>query len=90
MTDHFCLAENARISFEGQCNWCDAKAQPDSEQGNDVASLRLQLAEAHKRIAELEAAYLEQVDMTVSVRRSRCPECSQKQTVRDRFDAESA
>lgn len=86
MTEHFCPAENTRISFEGRCNWCDAQAEPGTEQQDDTQSLRLQLADAHKRIAELEAAYLEQVDLTVRIR----AELARQQDVRDRFDSESA
>ena len=56
----------------------------------EINRLQQQLAHANQRIGELEAAYLEQVDLTVSIRNSRCAECAKQQAVRDRFEMESA
>lgn len=49
-----------------------------------------QSATANQRIAELESAYLEQVEMTIHMRDSRCELCRLHDAVRKRFELESA
>lgn len=56
----------------------------------EVERLQRELATANRRIAELESAYLEQVELTVRMRDTRCPHCIERDALRERFELESA
>ena len=56
----------------------------------EVERLQRELATANRRIAELESAYLEQVDLTIHLRDTRCPHCIERDALRERFELESA